>query len=372
MLFFVLGLKPNSTVQINDGWDLKGEKLVIPENVTLSFGKNGSIRNGVLVGNQTRISGDTEGIFDAVGIDGSWCVPQIDSKMFSDLSAENALVPLFALASSTEQNTIRIAEGSYTLVASSEKPNVLTVVSNTEVIIDGVVRLAPNDLGSYKMFDLRGDHIYLHGSGEIVGDRMAHTGETGEWGMGISMQRASDIRIEDLTVRDCWGDCIYVSKRSDNVRIKHCKLLNSRRQGISITSAGFVHVSDCLIQDIHGTNPQYGIDVEPNKRDTVDFVLVDRVSMVDCRGGITVSCSPTKECQVSRIEINDCTVQGCVERYSYKFSNTKTVIMRHCSGVKRNIRFKNIEYVFVEDNRITELEDKSLYYFGRCKDVIRR
>ena len=369
---YPLDIKANSTFTVDKVLDLGGKALKLPEGVTLKFGKRGAIVNGVVRGRGTRLDGKAEGIFKGVEIRGSWIVPVISSDMFTDISEENALVQLFALTSPEIGNVVTIKPGDYTLTAKEGAPNVISVTSNTRVVIDGRIILKTNALDTYRMFDVQGENIIFQGKGSIEGDRDSHTGTEGEWGMGISVLRSKNVIIENLNIKDCWGDCIYIGKRSENVVIRNCHLDNSRRQGVSIVSAKSVYISDCLITNIHGTNPQYGIDVEPNRRDTVDFVAVSRVNIVDCKGGITVSCSPTKECQVSRIEIRDCNVSGGVERYSYKFSNTNTVVVKNCTGVKRNIRFKGITNVYAENNRISHLEDKSTYQISRCVNVVRR
>ena len=93
--------------------------------------------------------------------------------------------------------------------------------------------------------------------------------------------------IYDLTIRDCWGDCIYIGTESTNVRINSCTLDHGRRQDISITSAGRVMIENCIISNVRGTAPEYAIDIEPNKNDIIESVIIRNVKSIDCKGAFS-------------------------------------------------------------------------------------
>lgn len=142
--------------------------------------------------------------------------------------------------------------------------------------------------------------------------------------------------LSGVTIKDCWGDCIYVGGNSRNVLIEQCKLDHGRRQGISITKAKGVTVRNCTITNVGGTAPGYAIDIEPNRRDTIDNILIERVIVKDCSGGLVVSGrSPIDEAKTSRI--GKVTIRNC------QVANKKRapIRIRGCEEVKIE---KNILY----------------------------
>ena len=105
--------------------------------------------------------------------------------------------------------------------------------------------------------------------GTIVGERNGHLGTTGEWGMGIRCEGSSDMTIDGVNVRDCWGDGIYVgnsaaNRESQRVTITNCTVRNNRRQGLSMVGCIGGLIADSEFTDTNGTGPEAGIDLEPN------------------------------------------------------------------------------------------------------------
>lgn len=279
----VIGKVENHTISVLQDVDLRGDTCQLPPKCTLLI-KGGIIRNGVIIGNNTNLV--SKGIaFDHVTIKGSWRVPDISTKLFSDLSCDNALKNVFALTNPKIKNTVKIEKGEYWVVATKKKDHCLNVNSNTTLVIDGTIRLRPNDYGNYHVLYAVGHDIVIKGRGSIIGDKHTHLGDKGEWGMGINLHGVNRAMVTGLSIRDCWGDCIYVGGCSKNVTIEKCQLDHGRRQGISVTSADSVIIRDCTITNVGGTNPQYGIDLEPNKGDTVDHVLIEKVIVKGCKGG---------------------------------------------------------------------------------------
>lgn len=107
------------------------------------------------------------------------------------------------------------------------------------------------------------------GPGRITGERMAHRGTAGEWGMGISAWSSNGWQIVGgVEVSDCWGDGIYVGGAAggvcedfliDSVRVRNC-----RRNGISVVGGQDGEIRNCDIEKIDGIAPRGGIDLEPD------------------------------------------------------------------------------------------------------------
>ena len=92
--------------------------------------------------------------------------------------------------------------------------------------------------------------------------------QAGEWRMGISLSGCRNVFIENLTIENTGGDGIYIgtgkAPYSENIIIRNVRCLNNHRQGISVISVKGLLIEDSLLANTTGTNPQAGIDFEPN------------------------------------------------------------------------------------------------------------
>ena len=147
--------------------------------------------------------------------------------------------------------------------------------------------------------------------GTVVGERNGHIGTGGEWGVGVDFRGCSDARIEQVTVRECWGDGIYIGadagRGCNGVAIRNCISRQNRRQGLSITACVGAVVQDCDFSDTEGTAPEAGIDIEPNNEDIVRDVKIVNCTMLRNAGfGTTVVGSTVSAVSLSanRIESN--------------------------------------------------------------------
>ena len=313
--------------------DLRGAVCTLPKGIILTF-KGGVIRNGTLIGNNTELDWRGGVIFDNVKIEGSWNVQKISTEMFTELSYNNGLKNLFALASPLIMNSILIEKGKYTVSATKKEKKCLIVPSNTRLMVNGEIRMKPNSLQNYSILYAKGEKIEICGDGIIVGDKLSHTGTEGEWGMGIDFKGAVNASVNGLTIKDCWGDCIYVGGRSQNVLIENCRLDNGRRQGISVTKANGVTIRNCTITNVSGTNPQYAIDIEPNRPDSVDNIVIDNVTVRDCEGGFLITHSTPKDGSwtpwIGNVTISNCNVK-CKKKYPIRVVKCEKVRIKNCT-----------------------------------------
>lgn len=307
--------------------DLKGKTMIIPEN-TILVGRGGVIKNGIVVGTNTTVE-TNKAVFSDVSIQGTWVLPEISTSLFANLKRVNSLKDVLALANPGIKNKIVIGEGAYTVEAKHEEDACLTVCSNTEMVLNGSITLMPNNFLRCDVIRLEGENIILRGKGKIIGDKFTHTGSEGEWGMGIRISNAKDVRVAGLTIKNCWGDCIYINKQSKNVVIDGCRLDHGRRQGISVICADGVTIRKCVITNVGGTNPQYGIDIEPNAKDYVDHVKIEHVTIDKCKGGITTLGKKGKNMQIGSVCITDCDISS-TKRIPLRLRTTKSVMVRNC------------------------------------------
>lgn len=327
--FFLHGRGEGKRMVLTSDIDLKGMAITLPENTTL-VGKGGVYKNGTIIGTNTRIESQ-KAVFSDVTIQGTWVVPEISTSLFTNLKRVNSLKDVLALANPVIKNTIVIGEGTYTVEAKHEDDACLTVGSNTELVLDGTIIMKPNSFLRCDVIRLEGEKIILRGKGQIVGDKFTHTGTEGEWGMGIRISNGKHVRVFGLTIKNCWGDCIYINNHSKDVVIDGCCLDNGRRQGISVVCADSVTIRKCKITNVGGTNPQYGIDIEPNSKDYVDHVKIENVAIENCIGGITTlgRKSKRKHLQIGSVLITGCDIAS-IKRIPLRLRTTKKVMVRNC------------------------------------------
>ena len=302
-----MNILPNREVVIDKDIDLSGKVLSLPKGVTLIF-KGGVFKNGVIIGSNTKIKCKKQA-FDHVEIKGSWNVPMIYSTWFKDLSYINALQNVIALTNRNVKNEVHITGGNYLVKVNKNGQTCLSITDNTELVLNGTVRLLPNSFSNYNIIDVIGNNVRIFGTGTIIGDKHAHTGTTGEWGMGINIKKATNVSISGLNIKDCWGDCIYIGNDSEKVLVDKCTLDHGRRQGISVTSGNQITLKNLKITNVFGTNPQYGIDIEPNKNGVVDNVRMKNIIIDNCKGGILVW-GKAEGAKVGNIIIEDCKISN--------------------------------------------------------------
>lgn len=330
----------NQTILIDSIIDLHNRTLKLEDKVTLRFLNGGRISNGVLEGSSTKIEGLTKGIFDNITINGSWNTAHVTTTMFVNPRENNCLVNLFSMANDSISNVVFIEEGEYIVSTNKEYQSILNVPSKTEVICNGTIKMLPNPYTNYYILNLKGNNIWVHGKGSIIGDKDNHLGTAGEWGMGIAINGGHNIRITDMSVKDCWGDCIYIRDDADSVYINNCTLINGRRQGISIVSSGTVVIENCIIKDVEGTQPQFAVDVEPNKGQTVKYVSLRNVKAVNCAGGF-MCYDKAENSKVIKYELINCEVEGKAEKGAYYFTDKSYVVIRDCINRGSIVENKN-------------------------------
>src|SRR5690606_9296862 len=101
---------------------------------------------------------------------------------------------------------------------------------------------------------------------EVTMDRTDYS--SGEQRHGVFIYGASNVCVEGLQSNDSGGDGFYIGgdigDHPVNVRLVGCSADNNRRQGMSITQGEHLRIIDFRGTNTTGTNPQDGIDIEPN------------------------------------------------------------------------------------------------------------
>ena len=265
----------NTIFVIRYDYTLTGD-VTIPANCVLEF-DGGSINGSyTLSGTETRISWNNIAIFGAdISIEGTWIVDVISSKMFSDLSANNALKKVENLNNASIQSIVIIEKESYNykFLSTDDVEALIETKSNTHYIINGVIEMlkTTRELLSYKVI------------------RVQH-------GIGINVYYSKNVTISGLSIHGALSDAIYLGSNatgydhSRNISISDCKLYDCGRQGLSICDGIDVKISRCNIFNIDvNADPGYAIDIEPNSgNDAINNIVISD-NIINNAKGIMIS-----------------------------------------------------------------------------------
>lgn len=178
----------------------------------------------------------------------------------------------------------------------------LTVRSGTKIRFakGAVIKLLPHNTYEYQMFriwdvsDVEIAGLSVDGSKEL--NSAKDDPKKNGYGMGISIAGASNITLSNPVTSNCWGDGIYIANSYKDaglvtsgltVQSHHAK--GCRRQGVSLVSGRNVRFTDPVWEDIRGTLPSAGLDIEPNSnRDLLEEILISNPVTRNCRAGIEI------------------------------------------------------------------------------------
>lgn len=190
----------------------------------------------------------------------------------------------------------------------------IVLTTNQKLVMSpsALIVALPNNQGNYQVINITGREGVSVSGGQIIGERKEHKGKSGEWGHGIAVFGGKNITISDVDISQCWGDGIYLgfydgpNTYSDTITIKNCNLHHNRRNNLSITDARNVTVKDCAFNYASGTDPQYGIDIEPNKNRTCSNVTISNCSFKGNAKG-TIQILGQLNAHVKGVTIENCT-----------------------------------------------------------------
>ncbi|WP_167397576.1 right-handed parallel beta-helix repeat-containing protein [Paraburkholderia aromaticivorans] len=186
----------------------------------------------------------------------------------------------------------------------SGKPRIdvqgLTLRSGTRIRFDGgaAIKLLPHNTYTYQMVRIWDIHdveivgLVLDGSKEL--NSAANDRRKNGYGMGVSICGSSNVVLTNPVTNNCWGDGIYIANSytdrdavCSNVVVKSHYASGCRRQGISLISGRNVRILNPLWENIRGTLPSAGLDIEPNSnRDVLENIVVSDPVTRNCRCGI--------------------------------------------------------------------------------------
>ncbi len=188
----------------------------------------------------------------------------------------------------TGASKVIIPDGTYMINALvSVKPRSNQTIQMSEGTI---LKAIPTSEQCYQIILIKNvTNVQIWG-GTILGERYQHQATKGEFGYGIWVADMTDtIRINNTTIKDCWGDGIMVGSDGSstglarNLIIDNVTCDSNRRQGMSITYGENIIISNSTFMNTNGTNPQAGIDIEPGCKDPVHGDYVKNVAIKYCQ-----------------------------------------------------------------------------------------
>jgi uncharacterized repeat protein (TIGR02543 family) len=224
-----------------------------------------------------------------------------------------------ALQAAVEQiggtnDTVFVSNGTYMIHPSVHlnlKSNMILKIAN-----GAVLKAIPVSSDGYAVVNLSNIQNVTIIGGTVEGERGGHTGAAvvGDGhGHGFTILGTDNIMLRDLTVKNCWGDGIYVGKgniMTKNVTIDNVISDNNRRQGMSVVMVDGMVVKNSVFKNTNGTDPQAGIDLEPNLGNTVNNVKIQNCQVIDnAHAGIVLwVASGFTNTFVTNVTIDGCTV----------------------------------------------------------------
>ena len=349
--------------------NLGGNQVNLPQDVILNF-CGGFVYNGELIGNNTKVNFTPACIGSDVVITGTWETPYISSNVLTQPESVNALKTLCSFLSADSFNTLHILPGNYTFTPTKNADKLITLKSNTKLIIDGVLSITPNGYPNYSIVRLDNlKNVEITGAGKIVGDADEHdyitTQSTHEWGMCINAAGCEKLFIHDIVLEDATGDGIEISESSTKepkqVCIERCSISHCGRQGISVTAGEQIKIRGCKIDDIYRTLPRAAVDIEANSGHHVSGVEVSDLIISRCRGLMAIH----SDCVMfTKIKALNCgTLFYCedtkIANFSEVFSNSNVpssdfvIAANDCEKILFNeVNFENEENFVVNLNNI--------------------
>ena len=210
--------------------------------------------------------------------------------------------------------------------------------ANVELCIEkgATLKAISRNVSAYQIIEANEvDNVAITGLGKIVGDKNTYSGtRTGESGFGIYIRGCNGVRIDGVTVTDCWGDGIFVQHNSDgSVQTQNLSITNTItdgncRTGVAVTSCVHGTISGNIFKNTVGTTgggAGSGIDLEcdNNFNNIYDVTVTGNVAH-SCVGfgialaaiahtdatnkpnGVTVTGNTVYDCDKSGIFVNRC------------------------------------------------------------------
>jgi hypothetical protein len=185
---------------------------------------------------------------------------------------------------------IKFPKGQYLVTPTDSLFNMITIGANTAISLDtgAVIQVGATNRELYRIFYINGvTNVKING-GVMIGDRENHTGTTGESGLLVAITNSKDVSVSDMILYNSWGDGLYVGggsgQESERITLSNLNIHNNRRNGISIVACKVANLDNINSYLQNGTNPESGIDLEPNPDCVVEDINISNINTYNNNG----------------------------------------------------------------------------------------
>lgn len=250
------------------------------------------------------------------------------------------------------------------------KPN-----SYIEWLNGGCLKLKPTNKEKYEVINFVGANNSMVIRPKLIGDRIEHIGNDGEWGHGLYITSCKNITIVDPDISQMFGDgiCITSPIESDlveseyatkNIKIINGVFNNCRRQGFSVTGGRDINfIGEQICKNIKGAPPEGAFDIEVNNFVPLKGLTINRVTGINCNGYTFNIFSNDGTRIMDNISIGSLiSINGRRGALSVKATENSNI------GLLKNIYISEI-YQSVLDDYSGDLKAYDGFYFDRVKNI---
>lgn len=203
-----------------------------------------------------------------------------------------------------------------------------TLPSGASLNLNGAtLKLIPAGYTSYSLIYMENAAQVEIFGGVLYGDKEVNT-SSNEWCYGIFGRGCDSVFIHDMTVRYCSGDGIeFGDVICRNIHIDNVICDRNGRNGLSITNADGVFISNSIFSNTSGHNPQEGIDLEANtSADSLKNIHVENCAMI---GNVHAGINVLSYADDDSIFISNCKVDCSI--MTNASGSRSTIQVSHCS-----------------------------------------
>lgn len=278
----------NTIYEIRYDFNLGTANIEMPANCILKF-NGGKLNGGTIVGDNTVVFSPVSKCFSLSTIlSGTWLANTAHSTWFSFVDDcvlnENytyvsgtdntqALKNILLFSNIVFETGKYFAKGYYSLMSGQ------TINGNNSVL-----KFQYNSIYDSAFFAQNVNGISISNL-TIVGWKTEGTEET-EQAHGFSFQTSENIILQNVSSLYFRGDGFYVGSTdnasvSKNITMSNVVARNNHRQGLSITAVDLMLVENSEFSATSGTDPQAGIDIEPNPGEYCKNITFDNIKCVN-------------------------------------------------------------------------------------------
>ena len=343
----------NTVYEIRYDFDLNGAEITIPKGCTLKF-SGGSLRNGVLIGNNSIIESKEETILYDVSISGTWDILNIFSVWIQDANPNKMLKNIFSLQNEFLQNNIYLSKNNLEIDLSNNE-NLVEIKSNLSVYCpDFSIKIRGNSNIRSNVFLLSNISNVNFCGGTFIGDIDTHVNSS-----------------EDST--DEWNHCFKITKNCKNINIISCNISNFHGDGIDIIGVGEYYPQNINIDSVSlDNNGRQGISIESGfnvfvKNSTI--TNTGTIKLINPSAGIDVE--PFTDTVLENIYISNCTIKDNKGKYDLDINTSKLISYLPKNINVTNCNIGNLRILDSNDINISDTTSKNLYISSATKIQIR-